>query len=124
MSQIIACNTDSAPSRVSSVSTVVPAVNIRQDAEGYTLEAEMPGVAREGVEVTFADGKLTLVGRRPSVVADSAIYRETVDADYRRAFDLDPAIDATRIEAGIEQGLLTVRLPKSENAKPRRIVVS
>lgn len=110
--------------RVQPTQFVTPAVNIHQDADGYTLEAEMPGVPKEGVEVTFEDGKLTLVGRRAPVPTDGLVYRESPEADYRRAFDLDPSIDASRIEARVEQGLLTVRLPKAEAAKPRRIAVS
>ncbi len=103
---------------------LVPPVNIHQDADGYTLEVEMPGVAKSGVEVTFEEGKLTLVGRRSQNGDSPFVYRESSDADYRRVFDLDPTIDASRIEAGIEQGLLTVHLPKAETAKPRRITVS
>jgi HSP20 family protein len=103
---------------------ILPAVNIHQDAEGYTLEVEMPGVPKSGVEVTFEDGKLALVGRRERVAEESCTYRESSDADYRRVFDLDPTIDTARIEATIEQGLLTVRLPRAEAAKPRRITVA
>jgi HSP20 family protein len=103
---------------------MLPAVNIHQDAEGYTLEVEMPGVPKSGVEVTFEEGKLSLVGRRARHDEATSTYRETSDADYRRVFDLDPTIDTSRIEAVIEQGLLTVRLPKAETAKPRRITVS
>jgi HSP20 family protein len=103
---------------------MLPAVNIHQDAEGYTLEVEMPGVPKSGVEVTFEDGKLGLIGRRERGAEESCTYRESSDADYRRVFDLDPTIDASRIEATIEQGLLTVRLPRAEAAKPRRITVA
>lgn len=103
---------------------ILPAVNIHQDAEGYTLEVEMPGVPKSGVEVTFEDGKLALVGRRERGTEESCTYRESSDADYRRVFDLDPTIDTARIEATIEQGLLTVRLPRAEAAKPRRITVA
>jgi HSP20 family protein len=103
---------------------ILPAVNIHQDAEGYTLEVEMPGVPKSGVEVTFEEGKLALVGRRERGAEEGYTYRESSDADYRRVFDLDPTIDTARIEATIEQGLLTVRLPKAEAAKPRRIAVS
>jgi len=103
---------------------ILPAVNIHQDAEGYMLEVEMPGVPKSGVEVTFEDGKLALVGRRERGTEESCTYRESSEADYRRVFDLDPTIDASRIEATIEQGLLTVRLPRAEAAKPRRITVA
>ncbi len=104
---------------------VKPAVNIRQDADGYTIEAEMPGVTREDVLVTFEDGKLTLHGRRRAPEAlGRAVYRESNRADYRRVFDLDSTVDASKIEASVEQGVLNVRLPKAEAAKPRQIAVS
>jgi HSP20 family protein len=106
-------------------SKLVPAVNIHQDSEGYLLEVEIPGVAKDGVEVSFEDGKLILIGRKkPSEAAGKAVYQEIPRADYRRVFDLDPSIDASRIEATVNQGLLKVRLPKAEAAKPRRIDVS
>jgi HSP20 family protein len=123
MSQIV--ETKPAPVvRPANTNFVVPAVNIHQNADGYTLEVEMPGVAKGGVEVTFEDGKLTLVGRRTDPEkTEGLVYRESAEADYRRVFDLDPSIDSSRIDATIEQGLLTVRLPKAESAKPRRIAV-
>lgn len=105
--------------------TIVPRVNIHQDEEGYTLKAEMPGVGKEGVEVTVEDGKLKLTGRRKVEEAPGrAVYRERSVAEYRRVFDLDPSIDSSKVSAHIEQGLLTVRLLKSEALKPRKITVS
>ncbi len=123
MSQIV--ETKPAPVvRTAPANFTVPAVNIHQNADGYTLEVEMAGVPKSGVEVTFEDGKLTLVGRRANAEnREGFVYRESSEADYRRVFDLDPSIDAARIDATIEQGLLTVRLPKAETAKPRRISV-
>lgn len=122
MSQIAEKETVARPERQE---YVTPVVNIHQDADGYTLEVEMPGVSKSGVEVTFEDGKLSLVGRRsrPEKV-ENLVYRETSEADYRRVFDLDPSIDAGKIEAGISQGVLHVRLPKAETAKPRKIAVA
>jgi HSP20 family protein len=102
-----------------------PLVNLHQDADGYTLDVEMPGVGKDGVEITVEDGKLTLVGQR--VTADlpgCAVYRERNAEAYRRVFDLDPSIDAGKITARIEQGLLVVHLPKAEAAKPRKVTVS
>ncbi len=102
----------------------LPVVNIHQDTDGFTLEVEMPGVSKSGVEVTFEDGKLILAGNRESPSnLGSAVHRETECAGYRRVFDLDPSIDSAGIEAQIEQGLLTVRLPKAEAAKPRKITI-
>lgn len=102
-----------------------PVVNLHQDADGFTLEVEMPGVGKQGVEVTVEDGKLILGGHRTIAANDFGrpVYRERKMGDYRRVFDLDPSIDATRISARVEQGLLTVHLPKTEAVKPRKITV-
>lgn len=105
--------------------TVSPEVNIFETADGYTLEVEVPGVSKSGVEISVEDNVLTITGRRENTEVNSeAIYRESSDADYRRAFELDPAIDTTRIDAKVEQGILTIRLPKSERAKPRKVTVT
>lgn len=85
----------------------------------------MPGVGKDGVEITVEDGQLRLVGRRKEeTIPGRAVYRERSSAEYRRVFDLDPSIDTSKVSAHIEQGLLTVRLLKSEALKPRRITVS
>ena len=120
--------TENAPTpnaTVQPAKAIVPRVNIHQDEEGYTLKAEMPGVSKDGVEVTVEDGQLKIVGRRKEeATLGRAVYRERSSAEYRRTFDLDRSIDHSKVSAHIEQGLLTVRLLKSEALKPRRITVS
>jgi HSP20 family protein len=102
-----------------------PRVDIYEDKEAYVLQAEMPGVNKEGLEVTLADNELTLTGRRAEAAPQSeALHRESRPLNYRRAFELDPAIDTARIEASIAQGVLTLRLPKAEKIKPRKITVT
>lgn len=107
---------------------VAPLVNITETKEGYTLEAEVPGVSKDGVEVTVEDNELTIVGRRQRTDTkehkEQSLYRESDDADYRRVFELDAAIDATKITAKVDQGVLTIHLPFSERVKPRKITVS
>jgi HSP20 family protein len=101
-----------------------PLVDLHQDADGYTLEVEMPGVNKQGVEITVEDGKLILGGHRPAAGDfGRSVHRERKVGEYRRVFDLDPSIDATKISARVEQGLLTVHLPKAEAVKPRKISV-
>jgi HSP20 family protein len=103
---------------------VAPQVNIFENKEGYVLEAEMPGVNKEGLEVTVEDNEITIVGRRSTETAPGqTLFRERHAADYRRVFDLDPAIDTSKISARVEQGVLTLTLPKSEKVKPRKILV-
>jgi HSP20 family protein len=103
---------------------VVPVVNIFETQDGYALEAEMPGVTKAGLEITLEGNEITIIGRRTKEpVNGEVLLRERSVADYRRIFELDPAIDTNKISAKMEQGMLTLALPKSERVKPRKIVV-
>ena len=107
------------------VTYVAPPSDITQDADGYTLHVEIPGVSKNGVELSFDDGKLTVVALRDNVErAGKIIYSDLPGAGYRRSFDLDPSIDTANISASVEQGVLTIRLQKAESSKPRKIEVS
>ena len=104
---------------------VAPEVNIIENEEGFVLEADMPGVNKDGLEVTLEGNELTLTGhRQEGQVKGNLIHRESRAADFCRVFELAPDIDATRISAQIESGVLTVTLPKAEKVKPRRIAVN
>lgn len=106
-------------------SYVSPDVNIFETKDDYVLEAEMPGVDKEGLELTLEGNVLTIVGRRNDGLPKADLrYRESKQADFRRVFELDPAIDPQRIGAKIEQGILVLHLPKTEKVKPRKIKVS
>ena len=101
-----------------------PEVNIFESGDGYVLEAEMPGVSKEGLEITLDGTEITIVGHRDvAPLAGNALFRESQNTDYRRVFELDPAIDTSKIAAKVEQGVLTLTLPKSERVKPRKIQV-
>lgn len=103
---------------------VAPVVNIFETKDGYVLEAELPGVNKAGLEITLEDNELTLVGRRQNeALPGSPVFRESRDVSFRRVFQLDPAIDTGRIVAKMDQGVLKLTLPKSEQVKPRKIVV-
>lgn len=110
--------------RVQSEEFTSPEVNIHETKDGYVLEAEMPGVNKDGLEITLENNELTITGRRTNEsVPGETLFRERSSAHFRRVFELDPAIDAGRINAKISQGVLTLTLPKSEKVKPRRITV-
>lgn len=103
---------------------ITPPANIRETKDGYTLEVEMPGVGKDGLEITIENNELTLWGRRnESELKGQVVYRESRPLDFRRVFELDPVIDAARINAKMEQGVLTLTLPKAESVKPRKISV-
>ena len=102
-----------------------PDVNIFEGKDDYVLEAEMPGVNKDGLELTLEGNTLTLIGRRHDDMPKAElVYRESRPADFRRVFELDPAIDTHKITAKVEQGILTLHLPKTEKVKPRKIAVS
>jgi HSP20 family protein len=103
---------------------ISPRVNIIENKDGYTLEAEMPGVAKDGLDLSLEDNRLTITGRRQAAPSANLLYRESDPADYRRVFELDPSIETGKISAQIEQGILTLVLPKAEKVKPRRITVN
>ncbi len=103
---------------------VSPDVNIFETKDGYVLEAEMPGVNKDGLEITLEGNEITIVGHRKNeVVSGTPLFRERTLMDFRRVFELDPAIDTARISAKMDQGVLCLTLPKSEKVKPRKITV-
>ena len=104
---------------------VVPRANIHENKDGYVLELEMPGVRKDGLEITVENNELTVVGHRADTeLKGNVVYRESRPTDYRRVFDLDPSIDAGHIGAKMDQGVVTLTLPKTENVKPRKIAVT
>ena len=103
---------------------VSPEVNIFENKDGYVLEAEMPGVNKDGLEITLEGAELAITGHRNAETPPGqALFRERRAVDFRRVFELDPAIDTSRISARMDQGILTLTLPKSERVKPRKITV-
>jgi HSP20 family protein len=104
---------------------VTPEVNIFETKDGYVLEAEIPGVNRANLDISLDGNELTIIGRRQPVdLKADVVHRESSNADYRRVFELDPAIDTAKIDAKVDQGILTIHLPKSERVKPRKVTVS
>src|ERR1035438_1951148 len=88
------CNAEPQPAR----EYVSPEVNIFETNDGYVLEAEMPGVSKEGLENTLEGNEMTIVGRRKDEVTQGEpLFRERALTDYRRGFELDPAIDTRTI---------------------------
>ena len=102
-----------------------PVATVLENKDGYTLQVDMPGVNKDGLEMWVENNELTIIGRRsqPSV-AGTPLHRESRRENFRRSFELDPSIDAGKISAKIEQGVVTLTLPKAEQVKPRKITVS
>ena len=104
---------------------ISPPASVTEIADGYMLEIEMPGVKKDGLDISFENNELTIVGQRSlPAVEGTLIHRELRPENFRRVFELDPSIDAEKISAKIDQGLVTLTLPKAEHVKPRKITVS
>ena len=104
---------------------VAPPSRVIESGDGYRLEVEMPGVNKEGLDISVENNELTIIGRRSRpVVEGTLMHLESRPENFRRTFELDPSIDGNKISARIEQGLATLTLPKAEQVKPRKITVS
>ena len=111
--------------RVQTEQFVAPPASVSETGDGYTLEIEMPGVNKDGLDISVENNELTIIGRRSwNPVEGTLIHRESRPENFRRTFELDPSIDANKITAKIDQGLVSLTLPKAEHVKPRRIAVS
>lgn len=103
----------------------VPDARLESRNDDYVLELEVPGVPKDGVELTFENGLLTVQCSRAAAESGwTPVHQEIPVGDYRRLFELDRTIDATRISASLDQGILRIVLPKAESAKPRRIALN
>lgn len=107
--------------------TVAPFVDVYENDDELLLLADVPGVNPESVNVHLEKGQLTIEAERtrPTLRTAEGDAREPtqVTFQYRRAFTVPRGIDASKIDARLEAGVLHVRLPKSEQLKPRRIEV-
>jgi len=101
---------------------VTPKVDIYETENELVLVADVPGVTKDGVDLKLEDGVLEVTAHRPSSDA-TPVYSEYRTASYYRAFSLSDDIDSGNINASLQDGILTVSLPKSPKAKPRKIEV-
>jgi HSP20 family protein len=105
--------------------TLQPHVDVLEDATGLTLLIDMPGVAKDAIELKLEGDALSIGGEITAAMGEGLqpIYAEVAAGRYRRAFTLSRELDASRIEASGKDGVLRLRIPKTERAQPRRIEV-
>jgi HSP20 family protein len=104
--------------------TVVPRVDVLETENEFLLLADLPGVRPDDVDVRFEQGELTVHGRRHAAESRRRqLLGEYAGADYHRVFAVTDTVATDRIEADLKDGVLTVRLPKIEAVKPRKIAV-
>src|SRR4029077_11323178 len=104
----------------------VPPVDIAEDEKEYTIKAELPGVNKEDVRVTVEGGVLTITGERKAEKEEKDKKCHRIERNYGtfvRSFMLPEGTASDKVSAEFEDGVLRVRLPKDESAKPKSIEV-
>jgi HSP20 family molecular chaperone IbpA len=102
---------------------ITPPVDIFETKDGLTVVADLPGVDRSLLDIRVADGLLTIQGRTAHVAPGTLVEAEYRLLNFYRQFELPDEVDAEQIGAELKHGVLTLRLPKKEKAKPRKVEV-
>ena len=104
---------------------LLPLVDVAEDESGITLTADLPGASRDTLAIDVDGDTLTIDA--PIVLGETqglqAVYAEVRAGRYRRSFTLSRELDSGNIAATLKDGVLTLRLPKTEQARPRRIEI-
>jgi HSP20 family protein len=104
--------------------TLVPPVDIFEIEDGLAVVVDLPGVDKEHVDISVDNNVLTIKGNVEKADQGEPLYREFQLRDFFRQFELSDVIDQEKIHAEMRNGVLTLRLPKAEKAKPKRITVN
>lgn len=107
--------------------TWTPPVDIQETEEGYRLTAELPGLTKNDINITLENNVLRLSGERKlekDVNKDSYHRIERVYGTFTRAFTLPSLVNSEGVQASFENGILTILVPKAEQARPRKISIS
>lgn len=125
MSNDIQATSNPAPAAAAQAPHAVPPVDVFEDENGITLFADLPGVSRERLNVRVDGDSLLVEGTAQADIPEAMelVYGEARLPTYRREFTLSRELDAGAIDAQLKDGVLRLRIPKAEAAKPRRIEV-
>ena len=102
---------------------VTPPVDIYETQEELVVKADLPGVARDSMDIRVENNLLTIRAKAAHVAPGEPIYREYGLVNFFRQFELNERVDQSKISAELNHGVLTLNLPKAEEAKPRKIDV-
>jgi HSP20 family protein len=106
--------------------TGYPLLNCWEDDHNYYIEAELPGLALEDLDISMADrNTITIKGSRKEPAIEGAQWhrRERAFGEFERSLELPGAVDADQVEASFKHGVLTIKLPKAPELRPRKIEV-
>jgi HSP20 family molecular chaperone IbpA len=106
--------------------TVKPAYEVKETPDAYGVTVYLPGVGKDGVELTAEEGYLRIIGRRGWKQPEGwiSVYRETADEPFELVLSHDNAVNVDTVAADLRDGVLRVSLPKHEAIKPRKIAIN
>lgn len=109
-----------------SEATLLPPVDVIEDVSGITLYADMPGVPRDKLQLRVDGDQLNIEGEivLPLTQGMESNHAEVSLSQFRRAFTLSKELDSEKVSAELSNGVLRVRIPKAEHAKPRKVQIS
>ncbi len=115
----------SMPTRQTGRLTVFPALNVWDNGDELVAEAELPGLSIENLDISLMGSELTIRGKRePQNAKDAAYHRqERGTGEFARTVALPYPVNSDAVEAAMKDGILTIKMPKAESAKPRKIEV-
>ncbi len=102
---------------------ITPAVDIYESDDVLTLVADLPGIDKEALDINVDQGVLTLSARLAARTEEKSLYHEFEPSGYHRQFRLHEEFDAAKADAKLKNGVLTLKLPKAEAARPQKIAV-
>lgn len=102
---------------------ITPPVDIYETSDGLVVKADLPGVAKDGLDLRVENNLLTIRGKAAHAAPGDPVYREYGLVNFFRQFELNERVDQGEISAELKHGVLTLHLPKAEEAKPRKIEV-
>jgi HSP20 family molecular chaperone IbpA len=126
LSRAVARSDDAATNASEAEFTLKPAYQLKESADAWGLTVQLPGVAKEGLDLTVEDGLIRIRGRRSWKQPEgwTAVYRESVDAGFALDLTHDNSVNADKIVAELKDGVLRVSLPKAESIKPRKVAIN
>lgn len=103
-----------------------PALDLYQNNDNVVAVVELPGMRKEDIDISLHDGMLTIAGERESTSGEgeNAERTERFSGKFRRSISLPTRVDSAKVNATYKDGILTVTLPKAEEAKPRKVEVT
>ena len=118
--------TNDAPAKAQTTSWRRPAYDVSESADDFNVLVNLPGVNRDGVDISIKDEVLRITGRRTKSASEDwrPLRRELPHGDYRLDLRLNVAVNEAKIKAKVVDGILDLTLPKADEVKPRKIKVS